>query len=308
MGSNKKMLLVYRGMKSVSLGEEKMNVMLTPQFYTLKREELPIKYSYQAKKIASSLFEGLLDEEGKYEYFVYEDDGQWVFIAYDPEKIRKFLESKGIFQNNLSKLFFAQQVEHVFEKPVMLTDKEVLMSIDGNVVLLPKTILAEENTINTFDSSIVPRKGVVLPYENSGFVSKKEAIVLTSIFIIFAGVFFLEGWYYSRSFEVQRKEMHELLDAYPALQSKMQRENIALKYRMIDTQERKKRETIKTLASMIFKGVTLTSFHINEKSFKAIFSCANANTAQKVEEMAKKSNFTISRDKKSNIVTIEGKV
>ncbi len=59
---------------------------------------------------------------------------------------------------------------------------------------------------------------------------------------------------------------------------------------------------------MIFKGVTLTSYHMNEKSFKAVFSCANAKIAQKVEEMAKKSNFTISRDKGSNIVTIEGKV
>jgi len=302
------MLLVYRGMKNVSLGEEKVNIMLTPQFYTLKREELPVKYSYQAKKIAPSLFEGLLEEAGSYEYFVFKDNGQWVFIAYDPEKIRKFLESKGIFHNNLSKTFFVQQIENIFEKPVILTDKEVLISIDGNVVFLPKEILGKESTASAFDSSIVPKKGVLLSHKNSGFISNKETIVLTWIFIMFAGVFFVEGRHYNLSFDVQQKEMHELLEAYPALQSKVQRESIAFKYRTIDTKERKKRETIKTLASMIFKGVALTSYHMNEKSFKAIFSCANVKTAQKIESMAKRSNFTISRDKGSSIVTIEGKV
>jgi len=307
MGSNKELLLVHRGMKPVPL-DHSVNVMLTPQFYTMKKEALPVKYLYQAKKIAPSLFDGLLDESGTYEYFVFKEKDAWVFIAYDPEEIRKFLLGKGIAAEHLSKVFFVQQVAEAFEKPVILSDKEALMTIDGTVTLVPKGVLASDLQATVFDASFTPSSGVTLQGAHASLISKREAIVLAAVFTIFAAVFFIEGWQYSRSLETQKQEMQELLASYPALQSKMQRESIALKYRTIDGKERKKRETIKTLAAMIFKGVTLTSYHMDEKHFKVLFSCANDKVAKKVQEMAKKSKFKVTSTKGSNIVTIEGDV
>ena len=55
--NTKELLLAYPSMKQVTLSES-VNVMLPPQFYTLKKEALPLRYAYQAKKIAPSLFEG----------------------------------------------------------------------------------------------------------------------------------------------------------------------------------------------------------------------------------------------------------
>lgn len=52
-------------MENISL-DESVNVILTPQFYTVKKEELPIKYLYQAKKIdpvGESDFQHLLKME-----------------------------------------------------------------------------------------------------------------------------------------------------------------------------------------------------------------------------------------------------
>ena len=306
-GSNKELLLVYRGMPAVSL-DHSVNVMLTPQFYTMKKEALPVKYLYQAKKIAPSLFEGLLEENGKYEYFVFEEKDHWTFIAYDPEEIREFLLSKGIAPEHLSKVFFAQQAAEAFMQPVILSDKEALMTIDGTVTLLPKGVLSSSLQTTVFDASFTPSSGVTLQGAHASLIGKKEAIVLAAVFSVFAAVFFIEGWHYSRSLEAQQKEMQELLEAYPALQSKLQRDSIALKYRTIDAKERKKRETVKTLAAMIFKGVTLTSYHMDEKRFKVVFSCANDKVAKKVQEMAGRSGFNVTSAKGSNIVVIEGKV
>jgi len=307
MGSNKKLLLVHRGMGHVSL-DESVNVMLTPQFYTMKKEELPIKYLYQAKRIAPSLFDGLLEEQGNYEYFVFKEGKTWVFIAYNPEEIKEMLESKGISSEHLSRLFFAQQAEQAFTQPVILNDKEVLMTIDGVVALVPRAVLSPEHPTALFDESFSPRSGVSLSSNSSTLISQREAIVLAVIFSIFAGVFFMEGWQYSKSLKAQEKEMQTLLEDYPALQSKMQRESISLKYRTIDSKERKKREIIKTLAAMIFKGVTLTAYHMDEKHFKATFNCDNSKIVKKVRSLAKKSNFKITSDKNSNVVVIEGKV
>ena len=307
MGSNRELLLVHRNMDKVSL-DHRVNVMLTPQFYTMKKEELPIKYLYQAKKIAPSLFDGLLDEQGNYEYFVFKEEDKWIFIAYNPEEIKEFLKLKGIFGEYLSKIFFVQQIQHAFAQPIALSDKEVLMTIDGVVVLVPKTVLSGELKTAIFDESFTPKSGVTLHGNGNALISKKEMIVLSSLFIVFASVFFIEGWQYSRSMKVQKKEMQELLEAYPALQSKMQRESISFKYRTINNTERKKRDAIKTLAAMIFKGVTLTAYHMDEKHFKATFTCDNTKTAAKVEALAKKSNFKVTSAKGSNIVVIEGNV
>jgi hypothetical protein len=59
---------------------------------------------------------------------------------------------------------------------------------------------------------------------------------------------------------------------------------------------------------MIFKGVTLTAYHMDEKHFKATFNCDNSKIVKKVRSLAKKSNFKITSDKNSNVVVIEGKV
>jgi len=307
MGSNRPLLLVHKDIEAIS-AKERINIMLTPQFYTVKRENLPVKYQYQAKRIAPSLFEGLLTGEGVYDYFVFKEDAQWVFIAYNPQEIRAFLETKGMAMEYLSKIYFAQQVPEAFTKPIVLSDKEALLTIDGNVVLIPPKMLQTDAVREVFDNRFTPKSGVTLSSKTNSLLSQKETIVLTAIFLIFSIVFFLEGRHYSQNIQTQEQEMQTLLEAYPALQSKMQRDSIALKYRKIDTRERQKRETIKKLASLIYKGVTLTAFHMNEKGFKTTFSCANTRVTRKLKSMAKHSRFTITSENGSNIVVIEGKL
>ena len=305
MGSNKKLLLVHASMDDVSLSEN-VNVMLTPQFYTLKKEALPVKYLYQAKRIAPSLFDGLLEVGGSYEYFVFKEEESWVFIAYDAEKISSFLLSKGIKLEQVSKLFFAQQSPSSFIDPVFLGEKEALVTLDDTVVVVPQAALREETKSFLFNDRFAPKTGVTLQGGHGSLLSMKQAIAVAAVLTLFAGMFFVEGWRYGNDSKAADVEMQRLLEAYPSLQSKMQRENIATKYKTIDVAERKKREVVKTLAGMIFKGVTFTSFSLNEKAFKVQFSCSDAKVAKRLKELAKKEEFRISKGTGSNDVQIEG--
>lgn len=305
MGSNKQLLLVHASMEDVSLSES-VNVMLTPQFYTLKKEALPVKYLYQAKRIAPSLFDGLLEVEGSYEYFVFKEDESWVFIAYDVEKISAFLLSKGIKLEQVSKLFFAQQSPSSFIDPVFLGTKEALVTLDDTVVVVPQAALREETKSFLFNDRFAPKTGVTLQGAYGSLLSMKQAIAVAAVFTLFAGMFFVEGWRYGHDSKAGEEEMQRLLEAYPSLQSKMQRENIATKYKTIDVAERKKREVVKSLAGMIFKGITFTSFKLNEKGFKAQFSCSDAKVAKRLKELAKKEKFRTVKGAGSHDVQIEG--
>ncbi len=305
MGSNKELLLVYASMEDVSL-EHSVNVMLTPQFYTLKKEELPVKYLYHAKRIAPSLFDGLLEAGGTYEYFVFKEDESWMFIAYDAERISSFLLSKGIKLEQVSKLFFAQQSPSSFIDPVFLGTKEALVTLDDTVVVVPQAALREETKSFLFNDRLAPKTGVTLQGAYGSLLSMKQAIAVAAVFTLFAGMFFVEGWRYGNDSQTVKEEMQQLLETYPSLQSKMQRENIAAKYKIIDTKERKKREVVKSLSGMIFKGVTFISFSLNERGFKSQFSCSNAKVAKRLSELAKKEKFNTLMVAGSNDVQIKG--
>lgn len=285
-----------------------VDIMLTPQFYSLKKETLPLKYAFQAKKIAPSLFDGLLENTENYDYMVYREDETWVFIAYDLEAINQFLVSKGIRSEQVGKIFFAQQVLSSFTAPVLLGEKDALAAIDGSVVVIPQVALGEGVEIMTVDERFTPKHGVVLQGTFNSVISKKQAIALAILFTLFALAFFVEGWHYSRGSEVTKAEIEALIEEYPALQSQYTRKSIAEKYRTIDKNERKKRDTVKTLGAMIFKGVTVDTFKMDDKGFSVRFKCTDAKVAKHLKELSKNEGFPNAKTLTGNIVQIEEKL
>ena len=287
---------------------EAVNIMLTPQFYTLKKEPLPLKYAFQAKKIAPSLFDGLLDNAHKHEFLVYKEEENWVFIAYDPEEIAHFLESKGIPAEKVGKVFFAQQALSHFDAPVRVGAKDALVSINNTVVLVPQTALDQAAKYKAFDEQFTPSSGISLQSAFHSYLSQKQAIGLTVLLTLFSLLFFAEGWRYNTTSEETRAEIASLVEAYPALQSQYTRKNVAEKYKAIDTQERRKRDMIKTLAGMIFKGVKVETFKMDEKGFTIRFSCSDAKVAKRLRELAKKLGFNSAKTLTGNVVTLEEKL
>jgi len=307
LGNSKELLLAYSGMKKQSLSHA-VNIMLTPQFYTLKKESLPLKYLYQAKKIAPSLFDGFLGDSQKYEYFVYREEDEWVFIAYDMEAISEFLSSKDIKPEKVAKIFFAQQVSDSFTAPVLLGEKEALVSLNDTVVVIPQGVLQESSETASFTDAFTPGTGVAPQGTHASVLSKKQTIGLAAFFTLFAFMFFVEGWRYSHNSQATQEEMQILLEDNPSLQSQYSRDSIASKYKTIDKNERRKREVIKTLASMIFKGVKVSTFQMNEKNFKVEFTCSDAKVAQRLVQLVKKSEFNSVKIMTGNVVHIEEKL
>jgi len=305
MGNTKELLLAYPSMKQVTLTQS-VNVMLPPQFYTLKKEALPLRYAYQAKKIAPSLFDGLLEAGKHYDYMVWAEGEEWVFLAYDMEMITGFLKSKDFSLENVSKIFFIQQAAEKLDKPLLLGESEALVSLDGTIAVIPRDALTKEESPLIFDESFTPKKGVMLQGAYGSVVSLKQAVVLGAIFGLFAIMFFIEGWRYSHNSQAAETQMQELLEAYPALQSKYTRESIVNKYKTIDTTERNKRDIIKVISGLIFKGVTLTSLEMNEKRFSAQFACKDAKVAKRVKTLAEKNQLKAIVTTGSNDVKIEG--
>ncbi|MFT7824580.1 MAG: hypothetical protein ABXS92_07445 [Sulfurimonas sp.] len=293
---------MHASMDPVSF-DESINIMLTPQFYTLKKESLPVSYAFQARRIAPSLFEGFL-EEGAYEYLVYKEGGEWVFIAFDPKKITEFLVSKGLRPEQISKIFFAQQSHAMFAEPTYVSPKEALIEMDGTAVLIPQNTLGEEDTLQQIDNSFSPRRGVALHTAYNSLFTRKQTFSLAAVFVVFALLFLIEGVRYSDSSGTE--ELQAVLKQYPSLANSYTREAELSAYQKLDAAEREKRDAIKSISTMIFKGVELTSINLSRKAIVATFACKDKKSMVSLKSLAVNQKFSVTVQPKDNILKIKG--
>ena len=307
MENTKELLLVHANMKQPPRDHTSgVNIMLTPQFYTMKREEIPVKYTYQAKRIAPSLFDGLLENQESYRYFVAKEDKDWLFIAYNPEEIKELLEEKGILPEKVSKIYFAQQIAEHLSHPVLLGENDALVNVGGIMTVVPQAVLDADERPMQITRDFTPKKGVAFEGRSRSFISTNNAYTLAAVFAMFAVIYFVEGSRYKGDGAAEKAQIEALLENYPALESSYTRKSIADKYKAIDTKERKKRDIVKSLSHMIFKGSRLRSLSVDDKRFKAEFSCKDAGVTKKLSELAKKEKFNTSKIANSNDLKIEG--
>ena len=303
--NSKPLLLIHDAMQSVD-SSETFDIMLSPQFYTLKREDLPVRFHFQAKKLASSVLENLLPEGENYEYYVFKGEDLWAFIAYSPKEIGSFLQSRGISVEQVSKLYFAQQVSEKFSTPVLLDSNNALSNVQESATVVPEILLPEETQYQDYNETFRPKTGVSFGVGMHSIIEKKEAWTIGAIFLIFALMFAIEGARYSRVIGTMQEKVTLLLQDYPALQSQYARENIAKKYQKIDREERHKREVLRDLSRLVLPGMEVESLLMGRKSFSATLKCPDEKTVVRVQSLAKEKQYKASRAGSENLVKIEG--
>ena len=289
MGSSKRLVLVHREMSPLNL-DERVNIVLTPQYYTVKKEALPVKYLHQAKRIAPSLFDGFLEVDKVFDYLVYQEGERWVFIAYCLADIQVFLAEKGLLAWT-GKIFFAEQFVNCLKEPILLGEKEALSVVEGEVVVVPKHFLSTECSLSTFPSCSIPKSGVKLGSTSNDSLSLKQTLFFSTLFFLFALLFGMEALRYKQGGTQERERLAELSTEYPRLQSAIQRESIAQKYQTIDKQERLKRDAIKHLSELIFKGVDVTFLRCTTQSIEAQCECKSTKVAKRFLLLLKNSYF-----------------
>jgi len=260
MRNNSRELILLHHDTKPRYTDKTVDIMLSPSLYTLTKEPLEIKYKRQAKALAPSVLDELLDE-GEYSYDVFKDiDGVWVFIAYDKSKIIKLLD-----KFDVNRVYFAQQSFELFKHPISLNSNQALGLVDNIVTTIPKIAFGEGQRFLSFDNSFTPNSGgFKLSKSSNDFIDIKSSIILSIIFMIFAISFGVEGYGYSST--ISNQSINELLEDYPSLQSKYSRDSILSKYNKIDKIERKKREFLKSISSIVKYGAKLQTLIITDKA------------------------------------------
>jgi hypothetical protein len=272
--------------------EHSVEIILTPEFYTLISEELDIRFAYQAKQIAESLFDDYLDASREYQYHVTKHEDAWYFYAYNIKEIEEFIESIGIEKHRVSKIYFAQELSSQLEEPIQLSDKHILQTIENTVTLIPLRLMDSNANFNSLNlEEIKLSSGVSMGASHNSLVSLKETILLGSIFFILGTIFIFEGSRIKASISNDEDQLIALIDDNPSYGSTMLRENILEKYQPIDQNERAKRQSIKDISKLLSAKSELTSLSIIKSKIIVNIKTSDDNIAKQVVQNAKAKNF-----------------
>jgi len=280
-------ILIHKSMEPIKL-ENSVEIILTPQFYTFLREELEIKFAYQAKQLARAMFDDYIGTSLEYQYHVYKCDNHWCFFAYNIEEIDQFLESVGIEKHRVSKIYFAQQLENELSLPLLLSGNHALQSVDGIVTMVPKRFLGDDVEYLSLDTDKLKLNGgVTMGASLNSFVSLKETVILGSLLALLGTSFIVEGNRIKSSIANEDAKLTTLIDDNPKYGNNMLRESILDKYKPIDTTERAKRQAMKEISKLLSVKSQLKELTINKNTVSATIATQNKAISKQVSEHAK---------------------
>ena len=270
------LLLLHRSLKMLP-DLPRYDLMLSPQFYVLKREELPVKYAFQAKKLAPSILEDLVGD-GSMSYEVFRDtEGRWNFVAFDLDAIGRFLEERGGSLDRVGRIYFAEQARSHFKPPVVLSDTELLGVVNGMVTVIPARLLADPEHTATFDESFRPEQGFGFKRarRRSGGVDNRLLTAAAIILAVLGLAYVAEGFRYQRELGTAQASLEKALSTDPALRGSYARKAIYKKYHALDTTQRAIRERLKALGRLTSKATKLDKVSLSKENYEAILSVPN---------------------------------
>lgn len=302
MGSSNRRVLIYQEMDEVET-KDTVDIVLTPQFYIFLKEELEIKFAYQAKNIAPAFFDDYLNDDLSYQYYVYKYQTEWYFFAYSVDEITTFLEGKGIASHQIGKIYFIQELEELLEQPIELGNLFAMKSLDGVVTVLPRRIIGSDVKYQQFHVEREKfQQGITISSAYDSIVPFKETAFLGSLLFILGTSFIFDGMRGGGSIESMNIIKDEMIEEYPRLSSSFQRNSELKKYTKIDKEERAKREMLMQISKMISPRNRLKSLTFDGKKVIAIIMLDSINSLQKIKKITKEKHFELVIKAKKEIV------
>jgi len=183
---------------------DKINIVLTPSFYWVKKAYLEVKFTSAALKYAASIFEGMLPE-GDYAYYVVKKKDGFVFFAYNPDEIISSLKNKGIAASQISGIYFAENEMDTITSPVSCNHDDVIVLHNETVLQVKKYLVDASDIKESLDNVKQLSKHKITLHKSSVTHSLKELrpllVVLGMLIVLYATQLFFTQAQYSEIVE-----------------------------------------------------------------------------------------------------------
>ncbi len=286
-GNERPLLIVHRSMQSKedSIGE--YDLLLAPSFYLMREEKLPVRFPFEAKRLAPSMMEEM-GAGSDWAFETLREGESWMLFAFDPKEVESRLQKAGFDPGKARRLYFAQQFAKELETPLALGDGEVLVTMNGIVSILPKQLLRQEPERWTrIEDLSRPEKSFPARFgQTGGWLEARSMGLLWAAFLLLALAWMAEGVRSSRVADAFDRQFSKIASGSPALSSGITRRNIHDRYAAIDRHQREIRQTLRKIGRLISKESKLSSLQFDEKGYVVEIDTKNSkvNTLRKLAE------------------------
>jgi len=282
-----KTVYIDKNTTNITLNEkEKVDIVLSPSFYWVRDEKLPIKYEFQAKNLVPGLFEGVLSE-GNYSYISYRkaDKSSWLLYAYDDTLIAKKLDALKIQDRQIHAIYFAQSELDNINQPIKTDDTLALIKHEDTLISMPLTLV--ENATSIDDALRVNSRtshSIAINRYSNLPISEKSINIIAVTLILFIGLFLTEFMLSKKSLQELYAQSFEIKRQYKLPATSFELNSMKKNLQRTASEQEKLREVITYIVKMpLSNGEHLLSMELKKGQFEVSINLNEPKHAEKIK-------------------------
>ncbi|MEN8303572.1 MAG: hypothetical protein ABFQ64_05845 [Campylobacterota bacterium] len=282
---------------SEDMVDERVNVILSPSLYWVKKITLPIKSVAGAKKLLPSIFEDTLPK-GNYNYFVYKEKNVFFAFAYEDKVILDLLSEKGISDSNVKNVYFAQSELSFIDGTVTINKTQKICLKDGVLILLCEWI----EDIHEIDlDDIELSKNYITLAQFGHIVDNNSLYTIWLILIMLIALVFTEYFITSHKLQELTALNDNIFKKHNLQETSIQNETVLKEYTLAHSKQTLLREYIAIVLSLKLKsGENLKQMTLKNRVLSLEFTALCDETVKSITHIMESNRVKFKTEKKVN--------
>ena len=286
--------------------DEKVNIVLSPTLYWVKKVSLPVKYVREALKLLPSIFEDTIPE-GNYSYSAYKSGDEFIVFAYEDKLILDTLYEKGVASANIANIYFAQSELSHLESAVKINEAQSIYVKDGLLILVPCCWIEESGELDL--SNITHSKHTITLAQFGHIVDNKSLYKIAAVLVAFISLLSIELFITLEKQEQIQNAKEELFLTHKLKPTMFQNRAMLKKYRALHESQTNLREYFAAILSVKSQErVVLSSISLKDEKMSVTFSGVDSKNEKVLLEALKRKNLKFSSSLKDEVLQLEVKL
>ena len=292
---------------------EKTDIILSPHFYWIKREEFPVKNRKEAQKFAPSVFDSLIEDIENYKFIVLdsEKEGEFIFLAYSVTAIfEKLREKFKIKDDVIGDLYLAQSEFNEIDEPLSVNRNLMLVRIDG--------IVSEIRNSSQQDQTPIYVTGFIRKHDRTkhklkvtglnGDLTLFQKISLLSIPVVASLLLFINNSSLQDSLQKLDSEIESKRDIYNLPATSFELKSIKNRLQKIDGEQSRLRSDIAWFEKKKFSHYgEIISLKLDSKEVSVKFRLKKGSDSNRVKAIFQKRDREADINQEENLLIVSFK-
>lgn len=253
--------------------KDRVDIILSPEFYWVRIFDIPVKNSSQAAHVLPTLFEDVLERTNELSYQVLKlEDGKYLCFAYINKKIFEAIKNAGISSSQVNSIYFAQ-TECMQFKQFTVCNKSFLYTKDNVLVKVPSSLLTQNiNLEENLENIKLSSNKVDIKLYNSSLSTKQiYSLLVVMLIVCFVNIFKIFD--YSSEISTLEEKIESTKKASKLPSSMIQTNSILDTYKLKQKSQIELREAISYILKD--KRFELESIQIKKRNFELEYKAIN---------------------------------